>query len=203
LRSLARGHLGNPLQAAAFHGHLDAIDILIKKGATIDRKNGFFGTALQAAASQKHVAAVELLLRAGADANAVSEGYYGIALNAACSLGFYRVVQKLVGYGACYLTVDNHGWDASTWGFMGLHPPDFGHSASAGNLRIRRPSRWSLTQKSPLLLVDVTGCMAQLPQYLSSDMRLLQLPATILANHSVSPHHDTYLEVVIKETVGG
>jgi ankyrin repeat protein len=199
----ARGHLGNPLQAAAFHGHLDAVDVLIKKGAIINCKNGFFGTALQAAASQKHVAAVELLLRAGADANAVSEGYYGTALNAACSLGFYGVAQKLVEYGACYLTVDNHGWDASTWGFMGLHPSNFEHSASAGNLRIRRPSRWSLTEKSPLLLLDVTGCMAQLPQYPFSDMRPLQLPAKILADHPVSPHHDTYFEVFIKETVDG
>lgn len=57
------GHLGNPLQAAAFRGHVGVLRLLIERGAMVNDKGGFFGTALQAAASQGHLEAVSALLR--------------------------------------------------------------------------------------------------------------------------------------------
>jgi ankyrin repeat protein len=225
----SKGHLGNPLQAAAFRGHVDAIAVLIAKGADANRKGGFFGTALQAAASQNNIEAVEALMKAGADVNAVSESYYGTALNAASALGLDRVVRKLEEGGSSPFVVDRNGWDANAWNFLNGKPGKSEYIAATGNPKIECPSAWSVNDVSPLL--HIKGCEARLLEtpsddegslsstetiltndaeyntylqamlldILSDDETPLPSTATILADHPMSPYYNTYFEVKLMD----
>ncbi len=57
------GLYGSPLEAAAAHGHEDAVILLSARGANIDLNGGQFGTAIQPAATQGKVKIVEILLQ--------------------------------------------------------------------------------------------------------------------------------------------
>lgn len=57
----------SPLTAAAYHGHLDIMKLLLKHGAHVDLLEGEGLTSLSLAISARQRAAVELLLEAGAD----------------------------------------------------------------------------------------------------------------------------------------
>jgi ankyrin repeat protein len=59
----------SPLILAAFHGHVDAVQFLLQRGAIVDKTNNQHQTALILAAKAGHRKIVELLLRSGADAN--------------------------------------------------------------------------------------------------------------------------------------
>jgi ankyrin repeat protein len=148
------GHLGNPLQGAAFRGNVGAMKILLSKGAHINARGGFFGTALQAAASQNHLKAVKTLLESGADPNITPAGYYGSALAAATALGFNEIVQALVDEGARYDYFDEDGWSAGTWQTL-LSPDPQTRTPLEGECRA--PSAWSTTNRSPKLNIDNDG----------------------------------------------
>lgn len=56
-----------PLMLSAFHGHMDAVRFLLRKGALVDKTNNQHQTALILAAKAGHGDVVTLLLRAKAN----------------------------------------------------------------------------------------------------------------------------------------
>ena len=93
------GEYGNALQAAAYHNNLEAIQLLLDKGAEVNAQGGEYGNALQAAAYDGNLEVVQLLLDKGAEVNAQG-GYYGNALQAAAYCSNLKVVQLLLDKGA-------------------------------------------------------------------------------------------------------
>ena len=72
------------LMGAALHGHLEIVDLLLRKGANIDLQHGQGGTALLNAAGSRHFAICERLLQEGANAelkNIYGLGAYEFAVN--------------------------------------------------------------------------------------------------------------------------
>lgn len=55
------GDCHNPLQAAAYRGHSNIVQLLLNKGTKIDDDEGVYGNALQAAAFRNHAAVVHVL----------------------------------------------------------------------------------------------------------------------------------------------
>jgi ankyrin repeat protein len=151
------GHLGNPLQVAAFRGNSGVLKLLIERGADVNAKTGFFGTALQAAASQGHTEAVKLLLKNGADPNLTSAGHYGSALAAAVLLNFGDVVQALLDKGANPWLEDEHGWDARTWATLYRRDTTDVLNEPSPPTKCIAPLAWSMTNKSPKLGVGNSG----------------------------------------------
>ena len=93
------GTYGFPLQAAAFKGIGEVVNLLIDKGADLNLEGGYYGTALQVAVEGGDERIVKSLLQAGADPN-IEGGRYGTALQAAVEGGDERIVQKLLQAGA-------------------------------------------------------------------------------------------------------
>ena len=151
------GHLGHPLQAAAFRGHTPVLRLLIESGSVLDAIGGFFGTALQAAASQGHSEAVALLLENGAKTELIPAGHYGSALSAAVALNFGGIVRALLDRGANPLAQDEHGWDARTWST--LYHRDMADVLGdyQAPMKCTPPGAWSMTNKSPKLGIDESG----------------------------------------------
>ena len=146
------GHLGNPLQAAAFRGHSRVLELLIEEGADVNAKNGFFGTALQAGASQGHIEAVKVLLDRGADPNSAPAGHYGSALAAATALNFGDVIEALLEGGANRLAQDQHGWDVRAWTALYRRQDE-----AEPPTPCLAPSAWSVTNKSAKLGIEKDG----------------------------------------------
>ncbi|KAJ7692540.1 ankyrin repeat-containing domain protein [Mycena rosella] len=90
---------GTALQGAAAQGHIELVQFLLNKGATIDPAGGSYGSALQSAARAGHTEVVRLLLDKGATVDGAS-GTYGNALQAAAHEGHTEVVQLLLDKGA-------------------------------------------------------------------------------------------------------
>jgi ankyrin repeat protein len=61
------GHFGDPLQAAAFGGGLETVELLLKNGAVINTEHGEYGNALIAAAHRGHLEVAKKLIECGAD----------------------------------------------------------------------------------------------------------------------------------------
>ena len=55
--------------SAAFDGHTDIVDVLLKKGADLHLKNAHGATALMPAAVEGHITTLQALIDAGADVN--------------------------------------------------------------------------------------------------------------------------------------
>ncbi|KAF2488658.1 HET-domain-containing protein, partial [Lophium mytilinum] len=70
------GEDGNALQGASRNGHIACVELLLDKGANVNRKGEkFFYNPLQTASIGGHLSVVKLLLGRGADVNAEG-GYY-------------------------------------------------------------------------------------------------------------------------------
>ena len=111
------GRLGNALQAAAWQGHEDNIQILLDRRVDVNISGnmcgmlmlkhtsdgttcgGWCGNALQAASRNGHQGVAQILLDRGADVNSVG-GEYETALHAASAHGHVTVVQMLLDWGA-------------------------------------------------------------------------------------------------------
>jgi ankyrin repeat protein len=102
------GKPASALYYASFGGLVNAVELLLSKGADVNAQGGYcYGNALQAASVNGHTAIVELLLRKGADVNAqegyhgnAQEGYHGNALQAASIYGYTETVELLLSKGA-------------------------------------------------------------------------------------------------------
>ncbi|KAJ3826340.1 ankyrin repeat-containing domain protein [Lentinula raphanica] len=91
--------LGTAFQTAAFGGHNEIIQLLLKHNADINKKGGYFGTALHAAISGGYKKITYLLLKYNADVNAEG-GYYGTAIQTAASAGDLDIIQVLLNHNA-------------------------------------------------------------------------------------------------------
>ena len=100
----------NALQEAAFAGHQDIVESLLRKGADVNARGGPFGTAMQAAARKKHHQVVKVLIESGFVGE---EG--GPPLHHAAWSGHAEVVQYLVDQGADIEAQDCDGATALHW----------------------------------------------------------------------------------------
>ncbi|KAJ3833395.1 ankyrin repeat-containing domain protein [Lentinula raphanica] len=91
--------LGTALQTAAFGGHKELVQLLLRNDADVNINGGYYGTALQAAISGGSKAVSQLLLKHNTDVNAKG-GYYGTAIQAAAYTGYQDIVQLLLKYNA-------------------------------------------------------------------------------------------------------
>ncbi|KAE8355420.1 ankyrin repeat-containing domain protein [Aspergillus coremiiformis] len=93
---------GNALQASAYDGTTDIMNLLLGRDADPNRVHleSAYGTALQAACYQGTVENVQILIDRGADVNPIVSGKYGTPLQAACAQGYIEIVQLLLEHGA-------------------------------------------------------------------------------------------------------
>lgn len=88
------------LAVAAYHGHADAVRLVLKQpGVTVDAPNRMGLTALAAAAFKGHVGAAKELVAAKADVNAANKSGQTALMFAALS-GRTEMVEYLLGAGA-------------------------------------------------------------------------------------------------------
>jgi ankyrin repeat protein len=111
-----------PLSLAAFFGHEEAVAVLLRGGADVDRVQGGrnANTALDAAVAAGHRATAEILLQAGAQVNPRSAGGF-TPLHKAAFRGDLELVQLLLSHGS---VVDARSEDGRT-------PLDMAMEASA------------------------------------------------------------------------
>ncbi|KAJ6474489.1 hypothetical protein C8R47DRAFT_710341 [Mycena vitilis] len=94
---------GNALQAASYKGHATIVQLLIDRGADVNRGGGRYGNALQAASAAGNLDVVKLLLNCGARSTNQEDcrhrhafrGVFRSALDAA-SYGGHEAVVKLL-----------------------------------------------------------------------------------------------------------
>lgn len=94
-----------PLGLAAYFGHGDVVEYLIKAGAPINSpsRNGLKAAPIQSAAAAGHAKIVDLLLKQGADPNVREQGGY-TPLHAAAQNGDEEMIRTLI-YGGADLEV--------------------------------------------------------------------------------------------------
>ncbi|KAH8799292.1 ankyrin repeat-containing domain protein [Flagelloscypha sp. PMI_526] len=95
------------LRGAAFVGAVDVVNLLVDKGAKVDKDGEDQGTALQTAASQGDLVMVRLLIGKGARVNGQG-GYFGAALHAAAYAGAVDILEFLLEKGANVNLVAGH-----------------------------------------------------------------------------------------------
>ena len=88
-----------PLHKAAWSGQTEAIELLVKMGAEVDKSNGNGGTPLHNAAWNGHTAAIELLMKMGAEVDK-SDGDGRTPLHIAAENGHTEAVELLLKMGA-------------------------------------------------------------------------------------------------------
>lgn len=98
------------LGLAAYFGHLDVVEYLIKAGAPINSpsRNDLKAAPIQSAAAAGHTKIVELLLRHGADPSIREQGGY-TPLHAAAQNGDVEMIKALIYGGADLDTKSNDG----------------------------------------------------------------------------------------------
>jgi len=98
----------SPLHTAAWKGHVDAVKLLLARGAPVDQREQFLWTPLMIATAEGHPDVVKLLLAAGAEVDA--RNIYGrTALSFAAHYGFVELVRVLLAGGANPTLSDRDG----------------------------------------------------------------------------------------------
>lgn len=85
---------------AAQYGHINIVQLLVMKGAMIDKIESDGTTPLMIAVMAGHVNIVEYLLHAGANPNIIPYNNIGSSLMLACMYNHERIVELLLRYGA-------------------------------------------------------------------------------------------------------
>jgi ankyrin repeat protein len=94
-----KGNLTTPLMAAAANGHLETVQLLVEKGAQLEKVNDVGDTVLMDVCKRPYPEIVKLLLEKGANVNA--SGYLGYtALIYAASQGRLETIKLLLTAGA-------------------------------------------------------------------------------------------------------
>ena len=100
------------------HNHAACVELMIKAGADVNKKEESGLTALMKAASNDLVDCLDILINAGADVNATMEDDNYTPLNLAAFWGSNGCVQKLISAGANVNFANHHGESAlalSVW----------------------------------------------------------------------------------------
>ena len=105
-------HGRTPLHVASFARQREAISVLAKAGADLDRLEDDRYDAVTIAAVADDTATLALLLSLGASAKQVTSRYDGTALIAAAHLGHDEAVRRLIAAGAPLDHVNNLHWTA-------------------------------------------------------------------------------------------
>lgn len=94
-----------PLGLAAYFGHIESAEYLVKAGAPVNSpsRNDLKATPLQSAAAVGHVKVVEMLIKHRADTNVQEQGGY-TPLHAAAQNGDQATIRALL-YGGADLTI--------------------------------------------------------------------------------------------------
>jgi uncharacterized protein len=105
----------SPLHLAAFFGRTATVQMLLERGAPVDRasRNGMKVTPLHSAAAGHHAGIGALLLAAGADPNARQGGGF-VPLHAAAQNGDLPLVRALLDHGADPKARDEDGRTPAT-----------------------------------------------------------------------------------------
>ncbi|KAI1428724.1 ankyrin repeat-containing domain protein [Xylaria sp. FL1777] len=96
---LGQQDLDEALDAAAYGGSIEVVQLLLDRGARVCAESGILEGALQSAASKGHAAIVNLLLDNGANVNAQHDKF-GSALGIAVVHNHFHLVKLLVDRGA-------------------------------------------------------------------------------------------------------
>jgi ankyrin repeat protein len=104
----AMGPNSGALHCAAFNGHKEVVDFLLKKGSDTSLKDNQSFYPLHLAASKGHAAICNALIKVGANLE-VTTSRGGTALHVAAASNFGKVVSALVTAGANIEARDEHG----------------------------------------------------------------------------------------------
>lgn len=102
------------LISAAWYGHLEVVQILIKAGTNVNLQTADGYTALMMSALMGHLEIVRALIKAGANVN-LRSGFEGTALICAARGGYLEIVQILFQAGANINHQNIQGETALTW----------------------------------------------------------------------------------------
>ena len=108
------GLYGSPLNAAIAHGHEDAVNLLIEKGASIYLNGGIYGTVIDTAAATGQVGLLSSLLKRQPDISKKGGWYGEPPLVAACRNDrktVESIVKMLLDRGASYKATDKSGFN--------------------------------------------------------------------------------------------
>ena len=108
VNSIPEGYYSTPLMIAAANGHIDVVNLLLNKGAEIDKGNDYGTTPLHVAATWGHLHFVELLLDRGALHNSRTRSG-GTSLYWAAKGGHKHVVKVLIDHGTDVDIKDDYG----------------------------------------------------------------------------------------------
>lgn len=102
-----------PLHSASTYGNVDAVELLIDRGANLRSRTYDGRTALHCAAENGHTEAVEILITYGCEVNASTRltvpGLYRTAIHLAAQNGHERVIELLCQHGAVIDAKDKNG----------------------------------------------------------------------------------------------
>ncbi|KAI9764645.1 MAG: hypothetical protein M1840_008142 [Geoglossum simile] len=158
---------GSALQAAAYGGHKEIVEMLLEKGAHPDDQDRYGQTALHQAAHQGHKGIVELLLERGADVNC-ADSYGRTAVRWVANYGSNLILSLLRMKGAELRTTDKTGQNP-------LH-----RAAAAGHIAVAESLIESgiavesedASQRTPLGLAAENGQSAMIQFLLSKGAKI-------------------------------
>ena len=144
VNSIPEGYYLTPLFTAVANGHIDVVNLLLKKGADIENDNQFGFTPLHKAAICGHLNVVALLLDRGAqpESRTISGS---TPLHRAAAGGHKDVVKVFLDHGTDVDIKDNYGFTPLTWAAMMGHMEivqlllKMGADPNARNLRGETP----------------------------------------------------------------
>ncbi|XP_019646871.1 PREDICTED: serine/threonine-protein phosphatase 6 regulatory ankyrin repeat subunit A-like [Branchiostoma belcheri] len=108
------------LLIASFLGHVDVVKLLLRKGASLTKRDAVASSApLHGAAREGHTEVVDLLVHHGATLD-IRDGHQTTPLMAACMYKRVGTVRRLIDLGARVDLTDYHGFTAKGYCFFGI-----------------------------------------------------------------------------------